>query len=176
MSDERSLQELIRGIMVKLFPALVFGGVHSYVVATDHGDGALSLAPTARVLHGPRLRVEQWAGPGIEAGLSVGDKLLLVFVDNDAAQPAIIGHMPLRQGKPGSLKIDATGTIRIGASAALVHFGSGTEAVALGAEAIGRRVVCYGDQIQVPVSGVVAQGPITQNAITAPNQIAKVRG
>lgn len=124
-----SPQELFRDFLFKVAPSLLLSGVHTYTVTRDNA-GTLDLAPGSRVLHGPHLRVEQYAGPGIEAGLSVGDKVLLVFIDNDKGQPAIIGHLPLRTGKPGSLKIDATGAITIGESASTINIG-GPSAVSL---------------------------------------------
>lgn len=172
-----SLQELVRDVVYKVAPSLIFAGVHGYTVSRDNGDGTLDLAPMPRVLHGPKLRVEQWAAPGIEAGINVGDKVLLVFASlgDDEVMPVIIGHVALRNRKPASLKVDATGTLRAGASASLVHLGSGTEQLAIGVEVATSRPVVYGNNVQIPVVGAFAVGPIIQNPATAPNAIAKVR-
>jgi hypothetical protein len=154
-------QELLRELIIKLVPSLVLAGVHSYTVSKDAGGGRFDLQPAPRVLHGPRLRVEQGAAPGIEGGLNVGDKVLLVFVDNDAAQPMIVGHLPLRDGKPASLKIDATGTIRIGASASLVSIGA-----SLGG------VPRYGDTVTIgsTVGVLVFTGPFVPQGPLSPSQ------
>ncbi len=129
-----SLQELVRDAVFKVAPSLVFAGVHGYTVTRDNGDGTIDLAPMPRVLHGPRLRVEQWAAPGMEAGLNVGDKVVIVFASlgADEVMPIIIGHLPLRNGKPASLTIDAKSgsTIAIGTTAATIQIG-GVSAVFL---------------------------------------------
>lgn len=159
----QALEELFRDAIMALAPRLVLTGVHGYTVSRDNGDGTFDIAPAPRVLHGPRLRVEQGAAPGVEAGLSVGDKVCLVFVDHDETQPLIVAHMPLRDGKPASLRVDATGTIRIGASASLVHIATGSDLAAPGTET--GRVVRFGDLVSVgtevgaiqSVSGVVSK-------------------
>ena len=170
-----STQELLRELVFKLAPSLILTGVHTYTVTKDSGDGRYDLAPGQGVLHPPRLRVAQWSAPGTEATLFVGDKVLLVFVDNDEGKPVMIGHMPLREGKPANVEIDAQGQITIGASSPLVVIGSGPGPLAVGAEIAGRRAICYGDNVQIPVVGASAIGPIIQNPATAPNSISKVR-
>ncbi len=118
-----SIQELLRELVLKLCPSLMLAGVHRYTVARDNGDGRFDLNPRTGLLHPPRLRVEQWAAPGIEGGLVVGQEVAVVFLDNDEALPAILGHLPLRRRKPGSLKIDATGVITIGEHATAINIG-----------------------------------------------------
>jgi hypothetical protein len=128
--NPETLLELLRTLIFQLAPPIALAGVHRYTVTNSAGDGRYDLEPAPKVLHGPRLRVEQMSAPGVEAGLSVGDELAIVFLDNDERYPAIIAHAPLRRSKPGTLKIDATTLITIGASAPTINLG-GVGAVAL---------------------------------------------
>lgn len=174
MTEKDSLLNKIAALVRRVAPELPFVGTFTYTVSRDNGDGSIDVTPAASVQHPPHLRVEQRAAPGIEAGLSVGDEVLITF-RQPGNRPAIIGHAPLNRSTPDALKIDCASTLRIGESASLVHLGSGTSPLAIGAEITGRRVVCYGDNVTIPVAGAAAVGAIVQNPATAPNAISKVR-
>lgn len=160
-----STQELLRDLIYKLAPSIVLAGVHLYVVARAAGDGRYDLEPAPRVLHGPRLRVEQWAAPGVEAGLTLGDELAIVFLNNDERYPAIVAHVPLRRTTPASLRVDCSGTLRMGASASLIHLATGSDLMAPGTET--GRVVRFGDAVSVGSS----VGPIQSTS----GVVSKVR-
>lgn len=122
MNEKDSLLNKVAQLVHKVLPDLPYLGVYTYTVTRDNGDGTLDLAPAPEVLHGPRLRVEQRAAPGMEAGLSVGDEVLIVF-RQPGNRPAIIGHAPLNESKPGTLKIDCTGVMTIGETATAINVG-----------------------------------------------------
>lgn len=126
---EDSLLTLFRKLILKLAPQIIFHGVHTYTVSRDNGDGTIDLTPAPKVLHGPHLRVEQMAAPGMEAALSLGDEVLLVFRTPED-RPAIIGHAPLSRSTPGTLKIDCIGAMTIGATSTAINIG-GVSAVPL---------------------------------------------
>lgn len=87
---------------------------------------------------------------GLSAELTPGATVLVTFVDGDPALP-IITHFE-RMGQTGflpvSLALDASGTVRVGATAGSVELGG--EAPISAAQALSeRRFVRYGDPIQV---------------------------
>ncbi len=110
-----STSERFRKAILHHLPWLLFLGVHRYTVSRDNGDGTVDLAPAPKVLHGPHLRVGQYAAPGIEAVLSVGDLVGVMFFDggNGDCLPAIVAHGPLARGKPSSLRIDVAGAGKV---------------------------------------------------------------
>ena len=140
----------------------------TYVVRNGRTDGRLDLDPPAdaRGVLPPLAGVPVWGAPGLSVQALPGDRVVVVFRDAKANQPAVIGFESLTTGRHPKISLDA---------AALVLCGT-TDALAVGAEVTGRRVVCYGDQVTVPVAGAAAAGPLLQNPATSPNHISKVSG
>ena len=85
---------------------------------------------------------------------AVGSKLLVAFVNQDPTRPFV-------------LSMDALPPVAISLG------GGATDLVPDTQE--GNRVVRYGDQVFIPVSGSFAVGSIVQNPATAPNPISRLK-
>ncbi len=114
---------MLAGIVRKYAPGLVYAGLHTFRVDSVSG-GRVSFAPSGSRVFGPQRAAYQWPGvAGAEAIPKVGSEVVLAFLDSDPDRPAIVAFQPLRVdgGIPDEVKIDATSTIDLGASANKVH-------------------------------------------------------
>lgn len=93
-----------------------------------------------------------------------GAYAFVAFVEGDPAQPVIIACSGT---KPIDTTIDASGDVKIGASAASVQLASGSDAGVI--NPVGR-VIRFGDTVNVPGVGDVILGPPA-----VPVSVSKVR-
>lgn len=85
--------------------------------------------------------------PGAKGDPTPGAVVLVSFVEGDPSLPVVTHYSEPDDPAfvPISSSLDATGTVRIGASSDLVDLGNGTELVG----SSDGRVVCYGDEVTV---------------------------
>lgn len=169
---DRALAAL-RMLVKSFFPALVYWITHEYAV--EESDGRTFSGRPTDPTFSPQIPVGVPYSPALAGAYSVVPKGTLAYVAFANADPSKPFLVRFAAGATSTTTtIDATDGITLGGSSTLVTLGSGRVALAIGAETY--YLVCYGDQVNVPVvGGVVAQGAITQNPATAPNSIAKVR-
>lgn len=109
-----SLRELVRDLVLSLFPWLLLSGLHTYRVARVNADGTVDLEPPAGVLGPPPLpRIGQWLAAGYEATPTIGTEVLIVYRDNREKSPAIVAFTPLRIGKPAAVRLDVAGAGKV---------------------------------------------------------------
>lgn len=94
--------------------------------------------------------------PGGKGEPAAGAIVLVSFIEGDPSMPIVTHFSRPDDPKflPVNASLDATGTLELGASAALTALGSGSEVVG---DATGR-VIRYGDSVSVPGVGVVILG------------------
>ncbi len=166
-----SVRTSILRMVANAYPQLFYGFPRTYKVAAVHSDKRLDLVPSNDAQHLQELKnVEQWSLAGVLVTPVVGAEVCVVFRDADPARPAVVNWGPV--ATPTGLRANASGTVTIGDGSTLVALGNGTELLAIGDET--KRVVCYGDQVQLAVAGPLASGAIVQKVASAPNAIAKV--
>jgi hypothetical protein len=150
-------------------PPNPFAFPRTYVVRNGRNDGRVDLdpPPDARDVLPSLAGVEVWTTPGLTVQAYPGDLVIVQFRDARQERPVVTGFAPLT-GSHVHPKVSIN-------AAALVLCGA-TDALAIGAEVTGRRVVCYGDKVAIAVSGATTTGPILQDPASAPNPISKVSG
>jgi len=101
---------------------------------------------------------------GHKATPALGSIVLVSFVEGDPSLPMVTHYARTDDAAfvPISSSLDASGTVRIGEHATLVHLGSGTDAPG---DATGR-VVCFGDTVAVgSTTGLLAPSGPTVAAV-----------
>jgi hypothetical protein len=156
--DDRILG-VLRAIIRQELRQATFSGVWEYQIASSTVDAAgrtlvdgLPVAPGATL---PPLRgVEVRPGlPGLSCAPAPGSLCHVAFLNQDPARPVVIGF----DGSP------ATG----------VDLGAARDVVPPGGEL--RRVVCYGDLVELPVAGALATGALVQATSSAPNSVSRAK-
>lgn len=127
-----SALSLYRAIVLALFPWLAYAGLHRFVVRRVNADGTIDLDPLSAPATKRLLSVSQWTLGGAEIKPAVGSEVVVCFLDNSEARPAIVSFAPLASSKPDKITLN-TGTdkpIAIGADSGSINLG-GTGATAL---------------------------------------------
>lgn len=143
-----------RGLVLSVYPAAVYWLTHEYAVAESDGatfsgtptDATISPQLPTRVPYAPSLA-------GASCVVPVGTLAYVGFANADPSKPFLV-----RFGA--------------GSTSTAVSLAAGTVTLSIGGEL--KHVVCYGDNITVPVGGGAAAGPIIQNPATAPNAVSLV--
>jgi hypothetical protein len=110
--------------------------------------------------------------PGAKGVPALGSTVLVQFIEGDPALP-IVTHFERPDGAgfvPTSSSLDASGTVRVGESADLVHLATGSEINPLVTAAPVGRALRYGDTIGIP--GI---GDVVLVAGNVPQPVSKVR-
>lgn len=143
----------IRAVIRAEVPALTFAGLYSYTVQTASG-ATVEAAPTDTTLGLPSISGLALS-PSIlgetMASAAIGAVALVQFVNGDPARPVVVSlSLPSTNAT-----IDATGTLALGPSAALVTLAGGTAPVARQGDA----VTVYLDPGPASVNGTVGGAP-----------------
>ncbi len=132
---EGASRELValRRLLEQLDPDRRFRGTYEYRVVTQEGE-RLSLQPVRMSIGMPELqRVPVRPGiSGARANVTLGERVLVTFVDSDPARPSVIAHEDAEGDgfTPLKLELDATAELDLGASALLTKIAGGTLPVA----------------------------------------------
>lgn len=163
---ESRLLTAVRRIVNELIAAagVPYSFARRYRVVEINADGRLHLQAVRKTAGYPDLLFIQMQ-PGIAGAKctpALGSVVLVAFVEGDPTLPVVTHFARPDDGYfvPVSSSLDASGTVRIGEHATLVHLGNGTDDAS---QAAGR-VVCYGDTVSVgnqtgPISTI---GPVAR--------------
>ncbi len=122
---------MLARIVRKYAPGLVYAGLHTFRVDSVSG-GRVDLRPSGSRIFGPQRAVYQWPGvAGSQAIPQAGSEVVLAFLDNDPARPALVLFQPLAVtgGKPTEVKIDGT-KVEIGPTSSDVELAGGGNGIA----------------------------------------------
>ena len=153
-----TLRTSILRVVASAFPALAYGYPRTYTVAAVRADSRLDLTPPPDARHLAELAaVAPYTIAGVAISPAVGAEVLVAFADADPRRPRVLGFAP---GTPTAAGVDASGTVRVGASSLLVSIGNGSESVSNPVGAVGR-VVRYGDTMVFPVGPAATPTALT---------------
>lgn len=191
MSETRFLRNL-EALVRRMFPRERFLGPRKYRLVRMRpsvASGDLTRAELQIVAKSTGmpdlLFVDIWPGmAGAWAKLQPGTLVLVEFVDGDPGQPVVRSFATADDPawKPIDVTIDATGTMKLGPSAARVDVADGTDTIATPGDEAGRAVK-YGDIIMFPVSAgavltampILGSAPGATGAPMVPFDASKVR-
>lgn len=122
---------LYRSIVLAVFPWLAYAGLHRYTVRRVNADGSIDLDPVSSWAK-RLLSVSQWTLGGAEIRPAIGSEVVVCFLDNSEARPAIVCFSPLASSAPDKITLNtgADKPIAIGADSGSINLG-GTGATAL---------------------------------------------
>lgn len=163
------LLRAFRSLVASVFPNLLYFATWEFQVQRADGS-TFDGSPTEQGLPLPALVGVPYRGSlaGSTCNPAPGTLAYVTFANGDPSRPILVAF---GQTKATSTTIDGS-TVAVGPGASVVELAGGSDL--LFPSAVTGRVVRYGDLVSIPVSGVVAAGPIA-GMLPGPNPVAKVR-